>query len=253
MQITSGVYKGYRLKSNNKIRATTGNVRKSIFNILNHNRLYSNVLAKAQVLDLFCGTGAMGLEALSNGAKHVFMIDKDLTSVRHNSSPFIKQVTIIHADATNPPLAKKMCDLIFIDPPYNQIDYETILYNLVEANWLQNYAVIILEVSKERQLNNFKQYNLIDERRYGKTKVLIFRFMPYDLDKIRQSVLNWFHDAEVSVEDIVGDRNHFYLIVSSQHFKNKSVVEQHRMVYSALQDKIGNEIHALKLKTIVKE
>ena len=229
------------------------NIKKAVFNILNYNKRYSGVVQNSYVLDLFCGTGSVGLEALSNGAKHIFMLDQDTRTVSLNSLRFKESVTIIRGDGKNPPITDKACDLIFIDPPYKEDDYEMILDNLARSGWVKQGSIIILEVSAKKRLHNFDKYELLDERKYSRVKILILRFMSYDLNKLREFILNKFDDAEVSVRDMAGDGNHLFMIVASRHFKDKSILEQHKMVYSALGNKVGNDFHALKLKTTVKE
>ena len=228
-------------------------VRKSIFNILLHNQLYSNLLKNAFVLDLFCGSGAFGIEALSHGARHVFMMDCNIDNVRVNSLPFKENITIISADASAAPKSNTACDIIFVDPPYNMENYEMILHNLVVSQWVKYGTVVILETASKKRDNHFSRYQLIDERKYSKTRILILRSMTYNAQEVHKLILNEFSDAEISVEDTVGDSNHFSVVVASSQFRDKGMLEQHRMVYAALKGKVGEAIHALKLKTIIKE
>ncbi len=252
MQIISGLYKGQKLHSSREIRPTMGFIKQAIFNILLHNPHYSQILKNAYVLDLFCGTGALGLEALSNGAKHAFMIDKDINSITRNSSRYKEKVTILRANAYRLPRASKACDLIFIDPPYHQTNYEEILRNLIKSQWIRPGSIVIFEMSRQSKYNNLEQYKLLEERKYSTVKLLLLRFMPHNLESLKKIVISKFADADVTIEDMVGDGNHLHLTISSPDFKGKGMLEQHRMVYSALEGKVGNEIHALKLTTTVK-
>ncbi len=254
MRIASGAYKGHPIKICGKIRPTMESIKNLIFNILNHNQVFRNQLKGGVVLDLFCGTGAYGLESLSNGAQHIFMVDKDISAAAKNSIPFKKQVTLIKKNiCAGMVSAIAPCDLVFLDPPYINDDYHSILSDIAKKGWVKLGATVVLELSAKKKYKNFQDYKLLDKRKRGKVEVLIARFMPYDINVLRRLIVNEFEDAEVSLEDMVGDNDHFFLTVISDKFRKKSILEQHRMVYSVLKGKLGNEIHALKLKTMVKE
>lgn len=77
--------------------------------------------------------------------------------------------------------------------------------------------------------------------------------MPMDAATIEKMILESLPDATVRIEDLRGDGDHYAAYVESPAFIGKSRVEQHRMVYDALQDKVGNELHALALQTSVPE
>ena len=254
MQITSGLYKGHKLRAGNNTRPTMGRVREAIFNILLHNQRYSQALINGNVLDLFCGSGAMGLEALSHRAKHAFMIDMHTEDVFYNSRSFVEHVTIMCADATNLPHARQSCDLAFVDPPYHYEHYEEVLHSLITCGWVKHNSIVVVETDSKKKIKEFNEYELLDEREYGKARVLILRAtMPFDINEIRKLLTSEFSDAEIDLQDTAGDGDHFSLIISSGRFRGKSMIEQHQMVYQALQGKVGDDIHALQLKTIVKE
>ena len=73
--------------------------------------------------------------------------------------------------------------------------------------------------------------------------------MAMDLKEIESLIKEAFPDASVNIEDLAGDGNHYSATVISSQFKGKSKIEQHKMVYSSLKGKMGNELHALALKT----
>ena len=73
--------------------------------------------------------------------------------------------------------------------------------------------------------------------------------MAMDLKEIESLIKEAFPDASVNIEDLAGDGNHYSATVISSQFKGKSTIEQHKMVYSSLKGKMGNELHALALKT----
>ncbi len=73
--------------------------------------------------------------------------------------------------------------------------------------------------------------------------------MAMDLKEIKSLIKNAFPDASVEVQDLAGDGNHYSAIVISSQFTGKSKIEQHKMVYNSLKGKMGNELHALAIKT----
>ena len=74
--------------------------------------------------------------------------------------------------------------------------------------------------------------------------------MSLKLEEIKSLIKEAMPDAEINIEDIAGDENHYSATIKSNAFKGKSKVEQHKLVYKALKGKMGNELHALALNTI---
>ncbi len=77
--------------------------------------------------------------------------------------------------------------------------------------------------------------------------------MAIEAEQLKTALLASFSDAIVEIEDLVGDKDHYSLIITSAHFKNKSLVAQHKMVNEALKFCLGGQLHALKIKTIIKK
>ena len=77
--------------------------------------------------------------------------------------------------------------------------------------------------------------------------------MPMDIDVVKQLIQDAIPDAEVTITDLVGDNDHLSARVVSAHFAGKTRVQQHKMVFDALGDKMGGELHALAVQTVVKE
>jgi stress-induced morphogen len=73
--------------------------------------------------------------------------------------------------------------------------------------------------------------------------------MPMEKEKIKKLIKNFIPDADILIEDLRGDGDHYSATIISKSFKGKSKIEQHKMVYESLQGKMGNELHALMLKT----
>ena len=184
MRIVAGIHKGRTLATpkSNDIRPTTDRVREAMFNILSHS-IEGFVFTDARVLDLFAGTGALGLEALSRGAKFIQFIEQEATArglIRTNAETLgaTGQVKIWRRDATNlsklegiPPF-----DLVFLDPPYGKGLADKALDGLVEGGWLEEGAVVVLEEAKSAKIVIPEQLKLISTRDYGDTAAQFFSF-----------------------------------------------------------------------------
>jgi 16S rRNA (guanine966-N2)-methyltransferase len=181
LRIIGGEFKGRRLFSVKgfKVRPTKDKHRESIFNMI------SQVLANAIVLDLFAGTGALGIEALSRGADFAVFVDsyydalstvsKNIHSCQLESRAKILKWNILkNLNCLKP----YIFDLVLMDPPYNIGAVLPTLLNLQRCECLKNEALVVVEHSLDEpftdQLKNFKLY---DQRRYGKTLVSFFNFM----------------------------------------------------------------------------
>ena len=179
MRIIGGVNKGRNLVGLGKgdlsahLRPTSDRVRESIFNLIIGGR-FGDKLENCYTLDLFAGTGALGLEALSRGAKSVVFIDNGQHAIqllRKNISicDVENKAKVIRADATKklPTLCKKSFDLVFIDPPYGKGLGQQALKILRECKLLNNETVIILE--EGQQIKSIENFSIEDCRRYGST------------------------------------------------------------------------------------
>lgn len=186
MRVISGKYAGRRIETlkGRKIRPTTGKVREAIFNILAHGKLFSadtSVIDNAVVLDLFCGSGSLGIEALSRGAKSAIFIDIEpshLDIVRKNVNHIGAHADsdFIRCDSSNPPTPKVACDLVFIDPPYDSALAPKTLKNLVTTGWLKEHAVVVLELPKKTSFTLAPGFTELYNRTYGITRVLIMEW-----------------------------------------------------------------------------
>jgi 16S rRNA (guanine966-N2)-methyltransferase len=184
MRIVGGKFKGHSLVSPHGLmtRPTSDRVRESIFNILAHG-IEGFDLDHARVMDLFAGTGALGFEAMSRGARFCQFVDESAAArgvIRRNADAFgiIGQVKIWRRDATvlGPGAPQPGFDLVFADPPYGKGLGEKALASLVSGHWLNTGAVVILEETIKADLTPAAGLDLIDERSYGETKVWFFRF-----------------------------------------------------------------------------
>lgn len=185
MRIISGKHRGRRIAMHDgsDIRPTSGRTREAIFNILTHGsfgREGESPLIGKRVVDIFCGTGGLGLEALSRGAQHVTFIDRNPQSLglaRENAEHFgeLDNTAFIRSDSTQLPPATFACTVAFADPPYNKGQAAPALKSLKEQGWLEPNALVVLELSAHELIHLPEGYELMDERKYGNSKVLILR------------------------------------------------------------------------------
>ena len=169
MRVSSGKYKGRPLLDNpfEHIRPTADVVKQSIFN-----KLCENIIG-AKVLDLFCGTGALGIEAVSRGASEVVFADKDFRSVELTKKNIKKlgiteNIRVIKSDYQNTLklLKDEKFDLIILDPPYKSGIYEDVVKQIYELGLLAEDGIIICEHDKKDRFD-FSLFKTIDEKIYG--------------------------------------------------------------------------------------
>ena len=183
MRIVGGKFKGHAITppAGQATRPTTERVRESLFNILAHG-IAGFDIAGARVLDLFAGTGAMGLEALSRGARFCQFVDDSAESrglIRRNADALgaIGLCKIWRRDATElgPCAPQPAFDLVFADPPYGKGLGEKALASLVAGRWLNPGAVVVLEEALKSPVGAVAGLELADERDYGDTKLRFYR------------------------------------------------------------------------------
>lgn len=182
MRITGGIYRGRALAApaDACVRPTSDKVRQAIFNILAHNDFgIGFTLDSARVADLFAGTGAMGIEALSHGARYCLLVDDSAESralIRANVEAL--QLTgatkIWRRDATQlgpmPVGSGGPFDLVFLDPPYRKNLVPAALASLVEGNWLAENALLVAETAADEDLSPPAGFVSLDVRVYGDTR-----------------------------------------------------------------------------------
>ena len=185
MRITGGAMRGRALAAprDARVRPTSDKVRQAIFNVLAHNNFGEGfALEGARVIDLFAGTGALGLEAISRGAVWSLFVDDDAESrglIRENveSLGLTGATKIWRRDAAAlGPLGASAggpFTLAFLDPPYRKGLTERALANLAAGGWLAPGALIVAETAAEEELPS--PLALLDARSYGDTKVWILR------------------------------------------------------------------------------
>ena len=178
MRVITGTARGRRLKTpdNYDIRPTTDNVKESLFNILQFD------IEGRRVLDLFAGTGQLGIECLSRGAANVTFVDKDRNAVkivRENLKSCGLNATVLQEDALRILERGQKYDLIFVDPPYDSDLYEAVLDRINLVDILSEGGIIVCEARRERGLPEMTApYRKCKESCYGKVKLCLYKKEP---------------------------------------------------------------------------
>ena len=185
MRIITGKVKGLKLKapSGFSTRPTSDRVKESVFNVLNGMVDFSEV---ESVLDVFAGTGSLGLEALSRGASSATFIDFATTEIIAENirrAKFENAATILRGDFTKMlrkiSRQQKTFDLIFIDPPYKENLAETALELIGECELLNSDGLIIVEYGADEILDT-KNFESIRKINYGRTTAVEFLVVKSD-------------------------------------------------------------------------
>ncbi|MGO9391003.1 16S rRNA (guanine(966)-N(2))-methyltransferase RsmD [Rhodoblastus sp.] len=185
MRIVGGRLKGRALHGpkSDAIRPTSDRLRETLFNILAHS--YDDPIPGGKVIDLFAGTGAFGLEAISRGAEFCLLVDdgaKARALIRENVEALgLGGVTkIFRRDARKlgeaPPGAPYT--LAFLDPPYDRGLAQPALASLARGGWLAPDALVIVEEAAASCFEPAPGFDTLERRDYGETEVIFLRFQP---------------------------------------------------------------------------
>lgn len=185
MRVISGSARGLKLNapSDERVRPTTDRVKESMFNII------SPYIYESKVLDLFSGSGALGIECISRGADFVYFCDKDKDSIkilRSNISKgrFGSKSEVILGDFRN--TIKKLSDedkkfdIIFIDPPYYENLFDETLDLIERERLLSRDGIIVVEHDAMIELKDFHRLKKFKERKYGITKLSFYQLEEED-------------------------------------------------------------------------
>jgi 16S rRNA (guanine966-N2)-methyltransferase len=185
MRIVSGQYRGKVIvaPSGDATRPTSDRARQAVFNILEH-ASWAPDLHGARVIDVFAGSGALGLEALSRGAGFCLFVETDDAArgaIRENiDAMHLFGVTRVHRrDATDlglrPASAGEPFDIAFLDPPYAKGLGEKAVAELVAGGWLAPGAILMFERGRGEVDPALEGFEQIDARDYGAARVLFFK------------------------------------------------------------------------------
>lgn len=187
MRVVAGRWRGRRLvtPAGRAVRPTSDRLRETLFNILTH-RPGLPPLAGARVADLFAGTGALGIEALSRGAREAVFVERSPAARRMIGENLIRlglgehgdpPARILAADATRLPAADAPYDIILLDPPYRQGLVPAALASLVRGDWLAPGAVVVIETARDEPPPAVPaELEPLEERPVGDARLTLLRF-----------------------------------------------------------------------------
>lgn len=185
MRIVAGRFKGRTLKApgDAALRPTSDKVRQALFNILEHAEFASTfTIEGARVVDLFAGTGALGLEALSRGARFCLFVEESADAralIRENvealsltgaSKIWRRDAAKLGALDTLAPF-----DVAFLDPPYRKGLLAPALEGLAAGRWLTPNALVVVEAAGDEAIPKLAGYELLDDRVYGDTRIAFMK------------------------------------------------------------------------------
>jgi 16S rRNA (guanine966-N2)-methyltransferase len=169
MKITSGQYRGQNLETleGTKTRPTLGRVKENVLNMIR-----MDLTADTRVLDLFAGSGSIGIEFLSNYVGRVDFIEKDSQAINIIKTNLVKvkietsKFNVLQYDySTFLKTAKESYDIIYLDPPFD-FDYGEILNNIVQSGAFSSNTIVIVESLKSKNID-FSKFNIVKSKNYG--------------------------------------------------------------------------------------
>jgi 16S rRNA (guanine966-N2)-methyltransferase len=190
IRITGGIFKGRLLDVPNAARPSTDRVREALFSILASRMSFE----EASVLDIFCGSGSLGLEAVSRGAEFAVFVDSDKGSVKAAQTNIdrleLEGSTVIHS-----PVGKflehqqvsvkgdknRRFSLVFADPPYSELNLVDLMSKLKASSCLADQALVVIESALELEKVTLKgpgeidNFELLVDRTYGQSRIRLFR------------------------------------------------------------------------------
>ena len=182
MRIVGGRLRGRTLAAprSQAIRPTADRLREALFNILTH--AYGDPVSGARVLDLFAGTGALGLEALSRGAAFALFVDdgapaRALIRANVEALGLGGATRIFRRDATRLGIAHPVepFSLVFLDPPYGQGLAEQALVSARAGGWLLPDALLVVEEGADAGFSAPEAFEEVERRRYDETELVFLR------------------------------------------------------------------------------
>lgn len=176
MRIISGNRRGLKLKAPKGLdtRPTTDKVKESVFNILGQN------FPDAKVLDIFCGSGANGIEFLSRGAKIAYFLDNSddaVKIVRENlqKAKYSDFGVILHGNIGQLKELNESFDYIYIDPPFDRKDlYRKSMKIIKDFNLLKKEGLVVVEYATDTGIPSFEGFKEIKNRKYGSSSISIW-------------------------------------------------------------------------------
>ena len=176
MRVITGTARGRKLKEpeNYDVRPTTDKVKESIFNISQFD------IEGRKVLDLFAGTGQLGIEALSRGAREAVFVDDSPAAVKIikenlKLTGFENYAGVVQGDSISYLSRGEKFDIIFLDPPYNTKLMDFALESILKFDILRENGIIVCESRTEREMPALSEpYYMVKEYKYGKIKITLY-------------------------------------------------------------------------------
>jgi 16S rRNA (guanine(966)-N(2))-methyltransferase RsmD len=177
MRVISGVARGRKLKEpvGMNIRPTSDKIKESIFNIIQFD------IEGRRVLDLFAGTGQLGIEALSRGAESVVFVDESNAAIRlvrenlKNAGLERENARVVRSTAQSFISGGEKFDIVILDPPYNTGDIGKILHKIMEIDILTENGIILCETQADTELPEpVPPYEKGREYRYGRVRISLY-------------------------------------------------------------------------------
>src|SRR4051794_37279933 len=193
MRVVGGRLKGRTLAApaSREIRPTADRLRESLFNILTH--AYDDPIEGARVLDLFAGTGALGIEAISRGASFALFVDNGAEAralLRNNIEALGLGggTKVFRRDATDlgPAHPLEPFSLVFLDPPYGKKLAERALGSLHDGGWLTPEAMLVVEEAKAAGFAPPEGFEELERRAYDDTELVLLRHAAHPLSSPRR-------------------------------------------------------------------
>lgn len=191
MRIVGGIHKGRAIASpeGQLVRPTSDRVREALFNILAHHDFGEFDLDGCRVLDLFAGTGALGIEAISRGASFALFVDElaeARAAIRENMETLglTGNAKLYKRDATalgpRPGSVGPAFSLLFADPPYGKGLAERALVSARDGGWLEPHALCVVEESAETKFVAPEGFEEVDRRKYGIAEITFLKLASED-------------------------------------------------------------------------
>ena len=188
MRIISGKYSGRKIitPKGKETRPTTDRFKETLFNVIENSLKID--LKEKNILDLFAGSGSLGLEAISRGAKSCVFLDKSSKAIKvieYNINNLgLSSYDCINIDVSKIRKFKKdvedKIDIIFSDPPYSKTDINEIaISNLVKNSWIRRNSYLFLETSSRRPIKDIKDFQIIDDRKIGDSLLITYLYSNY--------------------------------------------------------------------------
>ena len=186
MRIIAGASKGKKIlqPKDQLTRPLKDLTKESIFNIIMHSNKFETKIEGSKILDLFSGVGSFGLECLSRGALNAVFIESykevlDILKKNIENLNYVNSSTIIEQDIYDSLDLKtlKKFDIIFIDAPYKEKRVDMLLQKIFDAKILNDKSIIIIHRHKKENENFIDNFNIIEEKIYGISKVIFGNFL----------------------------------------------------------------------------